>query len=44
MSILAPAMVLRLHATREDIPENGVPIDSTRPLTDVVDEILRLSS
>lgn len=38
------ALVLRLHATREDIPANGVPIDSTRPLADVVDEILRLSS
>jgi serine kinase of HPr protein (carbohydrate metabolism regulator) len=37
------AMVLRLHASREDIPANGVPIDSTRSLRAVVDEIERLA-
>ncbi|GAA1937141.1 AAA family ATPase [Nocardioides hwasunensis] len=35
------AMVLRLHASREDIPADAVPIDSTRPLAEVVDEIER---
>ncbi|MCF6379863.1 AAA family ATPase [Nocardioides KLBMP 9356] len=37
------ALVLRLHETREDIPADGVPIDSTRPLAEVVDEIERLT-
>jgi hypothetical protein len=36
-------MVLRLYASREDIPADGVPIDSTRPLAEVVDEIERLT-
>ena len=34
-------LVLRLHRTKEDIPSTGVVIDATRPLADVVDEILR---
>lgn len=34
-------LVLRLHRTREDVPRNGIVIDASRPLTDVVDEILR---
>lgn len=34
-------LIARLHATREDIPAAGVVIDATRPITDVVDEILR---
>ncbi|RYP88575.1 nucleoside kinase [Nocardioides guangzhouensis] len=34
-------LILRLHRTKEDIPGTGVVIDATRPLTDVVDEILR---
>jgi hypothetical protein len=33
-------LVLRLHETREDLPD-GTPIDATRPLASVVDEILR---
>src|SRR5215218_461322 len=33
------AEVLWLHASREDIPASGIPIDSTRPLAEVVDEI-----
>ena len=37
------SMVLRLHASREDIPATGVPIDSTRELSQVVDEIERLA-
>ena len=40
----APAereLVLRLHATQEDVPATGVRIDATAPLGDVVDEILR---
>lgn len=35
------ALVVRLHATREDVPGAGVVIDATQPLEDVVDEILR---
>lgn len=34
-------LILRLHATREDIRAGGVLIDATRPLAVVVDEILR---
>jgi len=34
-------LVVRLHRTREDIPDSGVVIDATRPLPEVVDEILR---
>ena len=36
-------LVLRLHATQEDVPATGVRIDATAPLGDVVDEILRLT-
>ena len=36
-------LVLRLHATQEDVPAVGVRIDATAPLGDVVDEILRLA-
>ncbi len=36
-------LVVRLHATQEDVPA-GVRIDATRPLAEVVDEILRRSS
>jgi hypothetical protein len=35
------ALVLQVHRTREDLPMDGVSIDATRPLADVVDEILR---
>jgi broad-specificity NMP kinase len=34
-------LILRLHATREDLPRNGIVIDATQPLDSVVDEILR---
>ena len=34
------ALVLRLHETRDDLPP-GTPIDATRPLGQVVDEIVR---
>jgi hypothetical protein len=34
-------LVLRLHRTKEDVPGFGVAIDATRPLPDVVGEILR---
>jgi hypothetical protein len=34
-------LIVRLHRTREDIPDSGVVIDATRPLSEVVDEILR---
>ncbi|MGA8258090.1 MAG: AAA family ATPase [Nocardioides sp.] len=34
------ALVLRLHATQEDTP-SGVALDATRPLSEVVDDILR---
>ena len=36
-------LIVRLHRTKEDIPRTGVVIDATRPLGDVVEEILRLS-
>jgi broad-specificity NMP kinase len=35
------ARVLRLHQTREDIPQQGIVIDATAPVERVVDEILR---
>jgi broad-specificity NMP kinase len=34
-------LILRLHATKEDLPGNGIVIDATQPLPSVVDEILR---
>jgi adenylate kinase family enzyme len=34
------ALILQLHATKEDIPKGGVVIDATAPLELVVDEIL----
>jgi broad-specificity NMP kinase len=34
-------LVLRLHATQEDVPGSGIVIDATQPLASVVDEILR---
>jgi broad-specificity NMP kinase len=37
------ALILRLHATKEDTPSGGVVIDATQPLVGVVDEILSLS-
>lgn len=33
-------LVARLHATKEDIPKHGVRIDTSKPLAQVVDEIL----
>jgi adenylate kinase family enzyme len=33
-------LIVRLHATREDVPKNAVSIDATAPLAIVVDEIL----
>jgi len=35
-------LIVRLHQTKEDIPNNGTIIDATAPLACVVDEILRL--
>ena len=35
--------ILRLHATKEDIPSSGIVLDATQPLVSVVDEILSLS-
>ena len=34
-------LILRLHATKEDIPSGGVVIDTTAPLERVVDDILQ---
>jgi hypothetical protein len=34
-------LVVRLHATKEDIPKGDVVIDATAPLESVVDEILQ---
>ncbi len=36
------AVVLRLHATKEDIPQNAVIIDATAPLERVVDTVLSM--
>jgi len=36
-------LVVRSHRTKEDVPRNGIAIDATAPLAQVVDEILRLS-
>lgn len=33
-------LILQLHATKEDIPSNGIVIDATQPLIRVVDDIL----
>ncbi|MBL8152702.1 MAG: nucleoside kinase [Anaerolineae bacterium] len=33
-------LILRLHATKEDLPSSGIVIDATQPLGSVVDEIL----
>jgi hypothetical protein len=37
------ALVVRLHATKEDLPGNAISIDATAPLDRVVDEILAKS-
>jgi hypothetical protein len=34
-------LIARLHATREDLPRDGILIDASAPLEHVVDEILR---
>jgi len=34
-------LVARSHQTKEDIPQNGISIDATAPITHVVDEIVR---
>jgi gluconate kinase len=36
-------LILRLHRTKEEIPQNGIVIDATPPIAHVVDEILRQS-
>jgi hypothetical protein len=36
------ALILRLHATRADIPRHAVSIDATAPVASVVDEILSI--
>jgi len=33
-------LVVRLHATKEDIPDNAMAIDATAPLASVIDDIL----
>lgn len=34
-------LIWRLHQTKEDLPKNGISIDATAPVEQVVDEILR---
>jgi thymidylate kinase len=34
-------LIVRLHRTKEDTPQNGIAIDATAPLAQVVDEIVR---
>ena len=36
-------LIVRLHRTQEDVPGNGIVIDGTAALEDVVDEIIRHS-
>ena len=36
-------LIARLHQTKEDIPKNGISIDATAPIAQVVDKILRQS-
>ena len=33
--------IARWHETKQDVPENGIPIDATAPIDHVVDDILR---
>ena len=33
--------IVRWHETKQDVPENGIAIDATRPVAQVVDDILR---
>jgi len=33
-------LILRLHTTKEDVPKNGVVIDASRHVENVVDEII----
>lgn len=35
------ALILDLHSTRRDMPRNAIAVDATKPLADVVDDILR---
>lgn len=37
-------IIMRLHATKEDVPKRGVIIDATAPIESVVDEILKKCS
>ena len=34
-------LIVRLHRTKEDTPQDGIPIDATPPPAQVVDEIVR---
>ncbi|HEX2240384.1 MAG TPA: AAA family ATPase [Actinomycetota bacterium] len=34
-------LIVRWHHTKEDVPANGIPIDATAPVSEVVDTILR---
>lgn len=36
-------LIMRLHRTKDDIPQNAILIDATAPLADVVDAIVRLA-
>jgi gluconate kinase len=36
-------LILRLHATKEDVPSSGIVINATQPLVSVVNEILSRS-
>lgn len=33
-------LIARLQQTKEDIPQNGIPIDATAPIAHVVDDIV----
>jgi dephospho-CoA kinase len=38
------ALIIRLHATREDMPRPAISIDATQPVDRVADQIIRMSA
>ena len=38
------ALIMRLHATREDMPRPAISIDATQPVDRVADQIIRMSA
>ncbi|MEO1537284.1 MAG: AAA family ATPase [Pseudomonadota bacterium] len=40
---LEQTLIMKLHATKEDMPKGAISIDATRPIEEVADQIIRLS-